>query len=42
MFRSQTERTHLFQIVYSRRNITHENYPMSRAFLYRDAPPPAA
>jgi len=40
MFRSQTERTHLFQIVYSRRNITHENYPMSRAFLYRDGAPP--
>jgi cyclopropane-fatty-acyl-phospholipid synthase len=36
MFRSPSERTHLFQIVYSRRNITHETYPMSRAFLYRD------
>jgi cyclopropane-fatty-acyl-phospholipid synthase len=40
MFRSQTERTHLFQIVYSRRNITHDNYPMSRAFLYAGDGPP--
>jgi cyclopropane-fatty-acyl-phospholipid synthase len=36
MFRSARERTHLFQIVYSRPNIDHRNYPMSRAFLYRD------
>jgi cyclopropane-fatty-acyl-phospholipid synthase len=42
MFRSATERTHLFQIVYSRRNISHESYPMSRAFLYRDDRPPNA
>jgi cyclopropane-fatty-acyl-phospholipid synthase len=41
MFRSQNERTHLFQIVFSRRNITSKNYPMSRAFLYRDDAPPA-
>ena len=34
MFRSPTERTHLFQIVFSKGNITRENYPMSRAFLY--------
>jgi cyclopropane-fatty-acyl-phospholipid synthase len=36
MFRSPTERTHLFQIVYSRGNVDYRNYPMSRAFLYRD------
>jgi cyclopropane-fatty-acyl-phospholipid synthase len=40
MFRSAHERTHLFQITYSRGNISHRNYPMSRAFLHRD--PPAA
>ncbi|HEX5612646.1 MAG TPA: cyclopropane-fatty-acyl-phospholipid synthase family protein, partial [Burkholderiales bacterium] len=36
MFRSQAERTHLFQIVFSKGNISRENYPMSRAFLYRE------
>ncbi len=36
MFRSPQSRTHLFQIVYSKGNISRENYPMSRAFLYRD------
>jgi cyclopropane-fatty-acyl-phospholipid synthase len=36
MFRSDTERTHLFQIVFSRRNVDSRSYPMSRAFLYRD------
>jgi cyclopropane-fatty-acyl-phospholipid synthase len=41
MFRSQRERTHLFQIVFSKPNIDHRNYPMSRAFLYRDDPTPA-
>ena len=34
MFRSPAGRTHLFQIVFSKRNITRENYPMSRGFLY--------
>ncbi len=34
MFRLPEGRTHLFQIVYSKGNITHSNYPMSRAFLY--------
>jgi cyclopropane-fatty-acyl-phospholipid synthase len=34
MFRSPTTRTHLFQIVFSKRNISKDNYPMSRAFLY--------
>jgi len=41
MFRSQHERTHLFQITFSRGNITQRNYPMSRAFLYRDPAPTA-
>ena len=45
MFRSPSQRTHLFQIVFSKGNITNESYPMSRAFLYEretereDAPP---
>jgi len=34
MFRAPHGRTHLFQIVFSKRNITRDNYPMSRAFLY--------
>jgi len=34
MFRSPAGRTHLFQIVFSKRNITRDNYPMSRKFLY--------
>ncbi|HEV8503050.1 MAG TPA: cyclopropane-fatty-acyl-phospholipid synthase family protein [Casimicrobiaceae bacterium] len=34
MFRSPTGYTHLFQIVFSKGNITRDNYPMSRAFLY--------
>lgn len=34
MFRSPTERTHLFQIVFSKGNVTRENYPMGRGFLY--------
>jgi cyclopropane-fatty-acyl-phospholipid synthase len=34
MFRSHTERTHLFQIVFSKGNVTRENYPMGRGFLY--------
>jgi cyclopropane-fatty-acyl-phospholipid synthase len=37
MFRSPASRTHLFQIVFSKGNITQDRYPMSRAFLYRDA-----
>ena len=50
MFRAPRGRTHLFQIVYSKGNITRANYPMSRAFLYdekrlaetvREAPLPA-
>jgi len=38
MFRSPAERTHLFQIVFSKGNVTPASYPMSRAFLYRDEP----
>jgi cyclopropane-fatty-acyl-phospholipid synthase len=34
MFRAPSQRTHLFQIVFSKGNITRESYPMSRAFLY--------
>jgi cyclopropane-fatty-acyl-phospholipid synthase len=35
MFRSPHERTHLFQIVFSKGNTTADSYPMSRAFLYQ-------
>jgi cyclopropane-fatty-acyl-phospholipid synthase len=38
MFRSSYSRTHLFQIVFSKGNISKDSYPMSRAFLYQDAP----
>ena len=38
MFRSPAGRTHLFQIVFSKGNVTPASYPMSRAFLYRDEP----
>jgi cyclopropane-fatty-acyl-phospholipid synthase len=38
MFRSPKGYTHLFQIVFSRGNITRQSYPMSRGFLYE---PPA-
>jgi cyclopropane-fatty-acyl-phospholipid synthase len=37
MFRSTRLHTHLFQIVFSKPNLTRDNYPMSRAFLYDDA-----
>jgi cyclopropane-fatty-acyl-phospholipid synthase len=40
MFRSPNGRTHLFQIVFSKGNTT--SYPMTRDFLYRDAPVRAA
>ena len=40
MFRSSTSQTHLFQIVYSKGNVSRANYPMSRAFLYEDATSP--
>jgi cyclopropane-fatty-acyl-phospholipid synthase len=34
MFRSPAGRTHLFQIVFSKGNVTNESYPMTRAHLY--------
>jgi len=34
MFRSPRGLTHLFQIVFSKGNVTRASYPMSRAFLY--------
>lgn len=34
MFRSPAGYTHLFQIVFSRGNVTQSSYPMSRAHLY--------
>jgi cyclopropane-fatty-acyl-phospholipid synthase len=34
MFRAPTERTHLFQIVFSKGNLARDAYPMDRAFLY--------
>jgi cyclopropane-fatty-acyl-phospholipid synthase len=38
MFRSPVERTHLFQIVFGKGNITDRSYPMGRDFLYRVPP----
>jgi cyclopropane-fatty-acyl-phospholipid synthase len=37
MFRSPTGQTHLFQIVFSKGNVSRTSYPMSRAFLYAPA-----
>jgi len=37
MFRSSTSQTHLFQIVFSKGNVSTTGYPMTRNFLY-DAP----
>ena len=37
MFRSPAGRTHLFQIVFSKGNVTMTSYPMGREFLYREA-----
>jgi cyclopropane-fatty-acyl-phospholipid synthase len=34
MFRSPAGYTHLFQIVFSKGNVTRENYPMGRGFLH--------
>ena len=34
MFRSPAGRTHLFQIVFSKGNVTNESYPLTRAHLY--------
>ena len=42
MFRAPAEQTHLFQIVFSKGNVTEKGYPMSRTFLYRDDSGPAS
>ena len=34
MFRSPAGYTHLFQIVFSKGNVTRDSYPMSRGHLY--------
>ena len=36
MFRSSHSQTHLFQIVFSKGNVSKDDYPMSRAWLYED------
>jgi cyclopropane-fatty-acyl-phospholipid synthase len=41
MFRSPAGRTHLFQIVFSKGNVTQSSYPMGRDFLYEKALRPA-
>ena len=38
MFRSPTGRTHLFQIVFSKGNVSMTSYPMTRDFLYEPEP----
>jgi cyclopropane-fatty-acyl-phospholipid synthase len=35
MFRASAQYTHLFQIVFSKGNVTRAGYPMGRGFLYR-------
>jgi cyclopropane-fatty-acyl-phospholipid synthase len=41
MFRSPAAETFLFQITFSKGNLGADDYPMSRAFLYRDEITPA-
>jgi cyclopropane-fatty-acyl-phospholipid synthase len=36
MFRSAHEQKHLFQVVFSKGNVTDASYPMSRDFIYRN------
>jgi cyclopropane-fatty-acyl-phospholipid synthase len=36
MFRSPHSQTNLFQVLFSKGNISSESYPMGRGFLYRD------
>jgi cyclopropane-fatty-acyl-phospholipid synthase len=38
MFRSRASRTHLFQIVFSKGNVSSTSYPMTRDFLYERQP----
>ena len=35
MFRSPVSQTHLFQVVFSKGNVSRTSYPMTREFLYR-------
>jgi cyclopropane-fatty-acyl-phospholipid synthase len=38
MFRSPGGRTHLFQVVFSKGNVSFNNYPMTRDFIYERQP----
>jgi cyclopropane-fatty-acyl-phospholipid synthase len=38
MFRSPTGRTHLFQVVFSKGNVSFTSYPLTRDFLYEREP----
>ncbi|HTM61060.1 MAG TPA: cyclopropane-fatty-acyl-phospholipid synthase family protein [Burkholderiales bacterium] len=38
MFRAPNGRTHLFQIVFSKGNVSMKSYPLSRSFLYEQQP----
>ena len=42
MFRAANSQTNLFQIVFSKGNVTTENFPMTRAHLHRDERPAVA
>jgi len=42
MFRAPNGRTHLFQIVFSKGNVSMKSYPLSRSFLYEQQPAEAA
>jgi cyclopropane-fatty-acyl-phospholipid synthase len=39
MFRCPTGRTHLFQVVFSKGNVSMASYPMTRSFLYQPEQP---
>jgi cyclopropane-fatty-acyl-phospholipid synthase len=41
MFRCPTGRTHLFQVVFSKGNVSATSYPMTRSFLYEEPEQPA-
>jgi cyclopropane-fatty-acyl-phospholipid synthase len=41
MFRLPNGRTHLFQILFSRGNVTWSNFPHSRAYMYAENPGPS-
>jgi cyclopropane-fatty-acyl-phospholipid synthase len=42
LFRSPAGRTHLFQVVFSKGNVTRSSYPMTRDFLYEQVAAEAA